>query len=437
MSTATKDQVLKDFRSYVSPDRVDFFKKYGLDFVMGKRNGCYLWDMDGKKKLFDSHCNGGVFNLGHRNGEVIEALRGALEEVDVGNHHLLSSYRAALAKRLAESMPGDIGQTVFSVGGGEAVDVAIKLVRGYTGRAKIVSAKGGYHGHTGLALAAGDEHYRKPFGPMPPGFVQIPFGDLDAVKGELDEDTAGIILETVPATLGIVVAPAEYLAGVRRLCDERGAQLILDEVQTGLGRTGKVWGFQHYRVVPDVVVVGKGLSGGIYPIAATCYRPHLQAVFREDPFIHISTFGGAELGCAVGLKVVEMTSQPEFLKHVVELGKEFEDRVATLMEERANFIVEFRQLGLMMGIKMKNELCGPLLTKTAFDSGLLIIYANHDKSVCQLTPPLITSFDQLDEVMGKLETAVSKASQLLPILKVKEGVSSLWRRIKSPLSSPG
>ena len=236
-----KEQVLHDFSDYVSSSKADFFQKYGMDFVMGRRKGSYLYDLDGEKRLFNLHCNGGVFNLGHRSEELIELLRESLDELDIGNHHLMSRERAKLARQLAELMPGDLTYTVFGVSGGEAIDLAIKVSRGYTHRSKVISAKGGYHGHTGLALATGDEHFRKPFGSQQPGFVQVPFGNLKALADEANEETAAVILETVPATLGMVIPSSEYLQGVRELCEELGVVLIIDEVQTGLGRTGKLW----------------------------------------------------------------------------------------------------------------------------------------------------------------------------------------------------
>jgi len=169
---------------------------------------------------------------------------GSLDELDIGNHHLMSKPRADLAQLLAELMPEDLDYTVFGVGGGEAVDLAFKVARAYTGRSKIISALGGYHGHTGLALAAGDEKYRAPFGPQAPGFVQVPFGNLDALAAAADKDTAAVILETVPATLGVVIPQEDYLPSVRDLCNEQDILLILDEVQTGLGR---FWGSTGYR----------------------------------------------------------------------------------------------------------------------------------------------------------------------------------------------
>ncbi|RMF09050.1 MAG: aspartate aminotransferase family protein, partial [Candidatus Neomarinimicrobiota bacterium] len=355
---ATKSEAIREFHDHVSSGKADFFKQYGMDFVMGRREGPWLSDLDGEKRLINLHCNGGVFNLGHRNEDIMAVVREAMNELDIGNHHLMSIERAETAKLIADLMPGDLTYTVFGVGGGEAVDLAIKVARGYTHRPGIISARGGYHGHTGLALAAGDESFRAPFGPPAPGFVQVPFNDLEALETEMNETTAAVILETIPATLGIVVPTREYLQGVRELCDRHGAVLILDEVQTGLGRTGKCWAFEHFDVVPDIVVLGKGLSGGIYPITATVFRQPLEAVFHPDPFIHVSTFGGAEIGCRVARKVLEISSDPDFLRRVQSLGESFRKGLDQLQSKYHRFFTGIRQLGCMIGLEFRDEISG-------------------------------------------------------------------------------
>jgi len=423
-----KRQALAAFRDHVSAGKAAFFRKYGMEFIMGRREGPYLWDLDGAKRLFNLHCNGGVFNLGHRNQELIEVLKNALDEVDIGNHHLMSKARADLAQCLAGLMPGDLEYTVFAAGGGEAVDLAIKVARAFTRRTKIVSARGGYHGHTGLALAAGDEKYRRPFGPPAPGFVQVPFGDFSAVAKTIDKDTAAVLLETVPATLGIVIPDKDYLPAIRRICDQMGVLLILDEIQTGLGRTGRLWAFEHFQIVPDIVALGKGLAGGIYPIAATVLRKPLEAVFHEDPFIHVSTFGGAEAGCIVARRVLQISSSPDFLAHVNRLAQIFAARIEILRQKHARFLIGLRQLGLMMGLVLKDELGGPLLTKTAYDHGLLMIYANNDPRVCQLLPPLVMDPAQIDGVMRQLDKSLLAARRLKTVLRVKNQVEKLLNR---------
>ena len=410
-ASAVKKNVIESFRNHVSSGKVAFFQKYGMDFIMGRREGPYLWDLDGTKRLFNLHCNGGVFDLGHRNEELIDLLKESLDELDIGNHHLMSRARADLAQRLANLMPGDLDYTVFGVGGGEAVDLALKVARAYTGRTGIISALGGYHGHTGLALAAGDERYRAPFGPSAPGFMQVPFGDKDALTSAVDKDTAAVIMETVPATQGVVIPPDNYLKTVQEICNRREIVLIMDEVQTGFGRTGKLWGFEHFGIMPDMVVLGKGLSGGLYPITATVMRKPLESVFHKDPFIHISTFGGAEIGCRIATRVLEISSKPQFLDHVNQLALRFKQGIEGLQKKHQGFLIGLRQLGLMMGLELEDELSGPILTKAAYDHDLLMIFCNNDPSVCQFLPPLIMELDQVDWIMEQLDHALTSAQQ--------------------------
>ncbi len=399
------------FARHVSSGKAEFFAQAGIDFIPGKREGIYLYDLEGKT-LINCHCNGGVFNLGHRNPRVIAALQRSLEELDIGNHHLISEGRALLAERLAAISPGDINRVIFGVSGGEAIDMAIKLARGHTGRAKIISASGGYHGHTGLALAAGDEQYRAPFEPLSPAFEQVPFGDLNALESAMGEDTAAVIFETIPATYGIVIPPEDFYAGVRKLCDQYGAVMIMDEVQTGLGRCGAVWGIDTYDVLPDIIVTGKGLSGGIYPMSATLYRDHLNPFIHENPFIHISTFGGAEVGCYAALEVLDILEEPAFLEHVLQMAGLFEDGFTALKDKHAGLLVETRQRGLMMGLKLADPNFGPMMTRIGFDAGLLVVFANNDPSALQLLPPLIIREDEVGQVLELLDgmlTVLGKA----------------------------
>jgi acetylornithine/succinyldiaminopimelate/putrescine aminotransferase len=399
---ASKEAIIARFARHVSSGKAAFFVQTGIDFVTGERQGIYLSDLDGRR-LINCHCNGGVFNLGHRNPRIIAALQRALAAYDIGNHHLMSDVRATLAERLAALSPGDINRVVFGVSGGEAVDLALKLARAHTRRPKIISALGGYHGHTGLALAAGDESYRKPFEPLSPGFLQVPFGDLAALEAAMGADTAAVIFETIPATLGIAIPPEEFYANVRKLCDRWGAVMIMDEVQTGLGRCGQVWGIDTYGVVPDIIVTAKGLSGGIYPITATLYRDHLNPFLNKNPFIHISTFGGSELGCLVALEVLDILEEAGFLEHVREMAALFEAGFARLIEGHPLVLVEVRQRGLMMGLKLADSRCGPWMTAAGFQAGILTIFANNDPSVIQVLPPLIIQEDEVQQVLDILD----------------------------------
>ncbi|MEZ5143720.1 MAG: aminotransferase class III-fold pyridoxal phosphate-dependent enzyme [Acidimicrobiales bacterium] len=393
------------FAAHVNAGKVATYQALGLELVMGERAGSVFRDAFDGRDYINCHCNGGVFNLGHRNPTVLAAVREAMDALDIGNHHLVSGWRAALAERLAATTGGALPGVVFGVGGGEAIDLAIKVARAHTGRQGVVSAVGGYHGHTGLALATGDPEYRDPFGPNPPGFVQVPFDDLDAMAAVLASPVGAdgrppalVLLEPIPATLGMPIPSPGYLAGVRRLCDEHGVVLVLDEVQTGLGRTGTIWYHQQEGVVPDVLVTGKGLSGGVYPIAATLLRPELFAFFDDHPFVHISTFGGAELGCVAALAVLDLIEAPGFLERVGELGDRLEAELADLP-------FTLRRRGLFMGLKTDDPGGGLAATKAVIEQGVFAIYANNDPSVLQFLPPLVLTDEECDELVRRVRKA--------------------------------
>lgn len=385
-------RIFELYRRHVNAGKIEMFTHLGLDAVIGRREGIRFWDAFDERSWINCHCNGGVFNLGHRHPDVVRAVSEALAMSDLGNHHLPAPGRAELARRLSATTGDHLSGVVFGVSGGEAIDVAIKAARAATKRSGIVSASGGYHGHTGLALAAGDPEYRDPFGPNPPGFTQVPFNDLSALTAALDEDTAAVLLEPVPATLGMPIPDGDYLPGVQEVCRERGALLILDEVQTGLGRTGKMWAYQHWGLEPDVIVTAKALSGGVYPITATMMTPSVHRVFDEHPFIHVSTAGGAEPGCAAALAVLDVVEAPGFLDRVAALGDRFDAGLADLP-----FTV--RRLGMMMGLAFPAPDAGILAAKMLFDAGIFSVYAGNDTSVLQFLPPLVTSDDEADEII--------------------------------------
>ena len=396
---AASHETAAAFAAHVNPGKVAAFEALGVDLVMGERSGARFRNAFDGRWLYNCHCNGGVFNLGHRHPVVIDAVRDALDALDIGNHHLVSGWRAKLAERLVATTDGLLPGVVFGVAGGEAIDLALKVARAHTGRTGIVSAIGGYHGHTGLAMAAGDPEYRDPFGPNLPGFVQVPFDDLDALADVVTDTTAAVILESIPATLGMPMPSPGYLAGVQRLCRERGACFVLDEVQTGLGRTGTMWYFQQEGLEPDIVVTGKGLSGGVYPITATLMTAELHAFFADHPFVHISTYGGAELGCAATLAVLDVVEAPGFLQRVVELGERFERGLAGVGGE-------LRRRGLFMGLKLQNEGDAMLAARAVIEAGVFAVFANNDTSVLQLLPPLTISDDEADDIIGIVRSAL-------------------------------
>jgi acetylornithine/succinyldiaminopimelate/putrescine aminotransferase len=390
------------FRKHMAPGKLAYYERVGLLFVMGERGGIWFSDAFTGRRFINCHSNGGVFNLGHANPRVTRALSDALGKLDIGNHHFVSGPRARLAERLSGTTSGLLERVVFGVSGGEAIDLALKLARAATGRRKIVSAVGGYHGHTGLSVATGDPGYRDWFGPNLPGFVQVPFNDARALEGALDDDTAAVILEAIPATLGMPMPLPGYFTEVRRLCDERGVKLIIDEVQTGLGRTGKWWSYQHDDVAPDAIVSGKGLSGGLYPITATLLRADLHDAMDtlSDPLVHISTFGGAELGCVAALEVLDIVSEPGFLERVTRQGELLAQRFEGLP-------FELRRRGLFAGLAFPTDDAAFGGIMRLMMQEIFAFPAGNDRRVLQFLPPLIMSDAEAEDLAERVQRAFS------------------------------
>src|SRR6201991_3661756 len=310
-SFESKAQVLERAKRFWNPDKTQFWTDVGVDLVIDRREGYFLWDMGGRR-LIDMHLNGGTYNLGHRNPEIKQALIEGMEYFDVGNHHFPSVARTALAEKLIETAPL-LSKVAFGSGGGEAIDIALKSARHATQHRKIVSIIKAYHGHTGLAVATGDDRFAKIFlSDRPDEFIHVPFGDVVAMERALSgHDVAAVIMETIPATYGFPLPPTGYLEAVKDLTVRYGALYIADEVQTGLMRTGEMWGISKHGIEPDILVTGKGLSGGMYPIAAVLVSERGAGWLTEGGFAHISSFGGAELGCVAALKTLEICGRPE------------------------------------------------------------------------------------------------------------------------------
>ena len=311
MQAFDKEQILADAIAHWNPGKTRFWQEAGVPLVIGKREMYYLYDMSGHR-LIDCHLNGGTYNLGHRNPEVIAALIEGTKDFDIGNHHFPAIMRSVLCKRMAELTPEPLTYTVLGSSGGEAIDVAIKCARYATKRRKSVSIIKAYHGHTGLALGTADAKYAAPFlMQRPEECIHVPFNDVPAMAQALQGgDVASVIIETIPATYGFPMPAEGYLQAVRELCTRYGTLYIADEVQTGLMRTGNMWGVETFGVTPDILVSAKGISGGIYPITATVMTAAAANWMNEDGFAHIATYGGSELGCVVAMKVLEIVSRP-------------------------------------------------------------------------------------------------------------------------------
>ena len=402
-----KNNIKEKNRKYVCPEKIRIFNDIGIDLIIGKREGTYIYDIDGKK-LIDLHINGGTFNLGHRPPEIISAFNEAMNMgLDIGNHHFPSSERGLFAEKLIELTPGVMKSVVFTSSGSESVDVAIKSARHATKRRKIVSINYGFHGRTGLSGSVGDTKSAEFFlSDAPDISVKVPFNDLEKMEDALKKnDTAAVIIETIPATLGFPLPKRNYLSGVKALCEKYGALYIADEIQTGLGRSGKLWALEHYDVEPDILVTAKGLSGGIYPVAAAVLNEKAASWLYEDGFAHISTFGGSEIGCYIGRKVLDIVSDPELLKDVNMVSAYLLERLEEL-QKNYPYLLEIRQKGFISGLKFNGEIAAVEMSKALYDNGIWAMFSGYDLSVLQFKPYMYTDKSLVDDIIGIMEKSI-------------------------------
>lgn len=406
----SKTEVLDRAKTFWNPDKTQFWIDAGVDLVIDRREDYFLWDMSGRR-LIDMHLNGGTYSIGHRNPEVIQALSDGMQHFDVGNHHFPSVARTALAQRLVETAPASITKVAFGSGGGEAIDIALKSARHATQRRKIISIVRAYHGHTGLAVAAGDDRFAKMFlADRPDEFGHVPFGEVDAMAQALSgNDVAAVIMETIPATYGFPLPPPGYLQAVKNLADKHGTLYIADEVQTGLMRTGELWAVTKYGVEPDIIVTGKGLSGGMYPITAAMLSDRAAQWLNQDGFGHMSTFGGAELGCVAAIKTLEITNRPEVRSTVHYIADIFATGLRRIQSDYPDWFVGIRQNGVVIGLEFNHPEGAKFVMRELYENGVWAIFSTLDPRVLQLKPGLLLSRDLCEDVLDRLEVAVGRA----------------------------
>jgi len=409
---ASKSDMLAKSKEFWNPDKTQFWIDSGVPLVIDRREEYFIYDVSGKR-LIDVHLNGGTYNLGHRNTEVVQAVTAAMHHFDIGNHHFPSLARTALAEALVESAPPNITKVIYGSGGGEAIDIALKTARHTTQKRKIVSIVKAYHGHTGLAVATGDDRFAALFlADRPEEFPHVPFNDLAAMEGALrGRDVAAVIMETIPATYGFPLPNPGYLEGVKQLCEQYGALYIADEVQTGLMRTGELWAISKHGIEPDILVTGKGISGGLYPISAVLVSEAAAGWLSEDGFGHISTFGGAELGCVAALKTLEITCRPETRSMVHYVSDLIGRGLRAIQSAYPEWLIGIRQNGLVMGLEFAHPQGAKYVMKHLYDTGVWAIFSTLDPRVLQFKTGILMTPDLSEELLGRTEVAIGKAWQ--------------------------
>lgn len=367
--------------------------------ILQKGKGAKVWDVNGKEYI-DCVGGNGVALVGHSHPKLVNAIQKQAEELIICPYVFYNEMRAKLLEKLAKLTPAPLERTFLSNSGAEAVEAAIKLARKSTGKTDIISMKGGFHGRTFGALSATwNPKYRNPFQPLVPGFTHVPFGDMEAAKTAISEDTAAIITEAVQGEGGVIVAPEGFLQDLRELCDTKGILLIIDEVQTGLGRTGEFLAANHWKVVPDILCLAKGIAGGI-PLGATMASSEVFGALKSGE--HYSTFGGNPLVCAAANAVLDIIQEENLVANSKKMGTYFMDLLKIEIQP-LRIVRELRGLGLMLAIDLRLKHKDFIIK--AMEQGLLLLTSG--STTLRMLPPLLLSREEIDQIILILKRILS------------------------------
>jgi len=387
------EEIFQVYKDNIMPT----YNKIPVIFVKGK--GSWLWDIQGKAYL-DFFPGWGVGSLGHCHPKVMQGVRDQIGKLIFVPNSYYHPYQAKLAKELIFlSFPGKV---FFANSGAEANEAAIKLARkfgassGQNSRYEIITFENAFHGRTMAALAAtGQKKYQEGFQPIPEGFKQVKFNDLEALNEAISEKTVAIMLELVQGEGGINVANKDFVLALRKICDEKKLLLIVDEVQTGFGRTGKMFGYQNYGIVPDVITLAKALAGGL-PIGVMIAKQEFGDILT--PGMHASTFGGGPVVCRAALGVLKAMQKEKILSNCRDMGGYLLDKLNQL-KQSYSVIKEIKGIGLMLGVEL--NISGKPLVEEAMKRGLLI-NCTHDK-VLRLMPALNVTKKEIDKAIYILD----------------------------------
>ena len=353
----------------------------------------------------------GIFSLGHRHPEVVRAVKDQLDRMPLHSQYLVNPITAEAGRRLAEVAPGRLRRTFFCNSGTEAVEGALKLARLYTKKRGFISAENSFHGKSmGSLSVTGRQVFREPFQPLLQDVTFVPYGDAGAIERSIRKDTAAVVLEPVQGEGGVIVPLDDYWPHVREICSKNDVLLIADEVQTGLGRTGALFGVNHWNVVPDILCLAKALSGGVVPCGSFTTTDEIYASFHANPMWHSSTFGNNPLAATAAAKAIEITVRDGLSERSARLGADLLVRLRSLQGTYPRSINEVRGKGLLIGIEMRDEALGAALAEKLYERRVLVAYALNRPRVVRIEPPLNIPENLLDRLVGALDEALPQLS---------------------------
>lgn len=421
----TKDHILKhtleNFDDYFNRGFLHYRKSVAEaeDFaaIEWTGQGSIIEDIMGRK-FIDCLGGFGVYNMGIRHPKIVAAVEAQLRRMPLSSQELLDPLRGFLAELLGEIAPGDLQECFFISNGTDAVEGALKLARLYTKKTGFISTTGGFHGKSmGSLSVMGRAVYRKPFQPLLSDVYFVDYGDIKDLERELKkltdlgEDIAAVILEPVQGEAGAVVPPDDYLPRVRQLCNDYNVLLIFDEVQTGMGRTGRVFACENWNVVPDILCLGKALGGGVMPLSAFLSTPKIWKVLEDNPFLHSSTFGGNPLACAAGIAAINVMLEENLPQQAAEKGAYLMKRLRAMQALYPEILKVVRGKGLLIGLEFADRFIGYRVAAGLFKRGVLVAGTLLSARTIRIEPALNISYDLLDQMLEKLAETLKQVDK--------------------------
>ena len=377
----------------------NLYQRFPINISLGK--GAYIWDTSGKEYV---DCMGGygVALVGHCNNRIVKAVKDQAEKLIVCHMSAYNDTRLRFLQKLSRLAPEGLNKTFFSNSGAEAVEAALKFSRKYSGKTGIIAMNGAYHGKTFGALSiTHNEKYRRSFMPLLSGVKFVPYNDSSKLEGAIDDNIGTVILEPIQGETGIIVPPDGLIQRIREICNRRKLVLIFDEIQTGLGRTGKMWAGQNWGTTPDIMCLAKGIAGGV-PMGLTLVKPEIMEAMKVGE--HSSTFAGSPLACAAGIATLDALVEDKLVENASSTGKYFKNGLLAL-GDRHKIIREVRGLGMMLAVEMRFDVRDILLD--GIRNGLLMLYSG--RNIIRLLPPLVID-----------EKTVARALEIMDQLFAKE-----------------
>lgn len=411
---------VQNFANHYNPGFLEYRKSVteGGDFASVEWSGRGATFTDALGRTFLDCLGGyGLLSLGWSHQKVVNAVKAQLDRAPMPTQEMLDWPRGMLTNLLSEITPGDIEYAFLVSSGTEAVEGAMKFAKAATGKSGFIAAVRGFHGKTTGSLSLmGKAKFRKPALPLLPNVYHVPFGDTAAVEQQLHiarevgNEIAAVVMEPVQGEAGAIVPPDDYWPQLRALCDEYGVLLIADEVQTGLGRTGALWAVNHWNVVPDIICSAKALGGGVMPIGAFMASKRIWQTFIDDPFFHTTTTGGNPLACAAAIATINVILEDDLPRQAAEKGTYFMERLQPLATRYDSIYEKITGKGLLIGQHFHDGETGYQVAAGLFRRGVLISGTLTNATSIRIEPPLVIEYDEIDEVLNRLEDTLKAVS---------------------------